>query len=368
FFYLALSYLATGECRKASECFQDLLRSSTLSPPLLWTLFGDLQGALEDDPRFFLALKADYALKALGRRDLCAELDDRARSVVRGKEEKLRLLSVELPHRIALREWEAAWDCLRAITDAEERAHSLGELVTALCRQGALQELITQCGEEDREQVVRLLEQKAAGSDLKHEKFYEFLYTFHTHRMCYRDAAAAMFELGQRLAQETSSGSVESVERQVNAYLMSINSLSLCEPRDQWIERPPRNRPGNVTSTKRSQDDRPRLEDVDFEVSPVVELSEIRNQYELALARRTLSRPPTSNLVCNPLTPSEAVSLLGSSGHFRLALQLSRSLDADPTPALIALTDRVSLFATGQASADGKEKGNDWLTEGETID
>ncbi len=306
-------------------------------------------------------------------------------------------------HHLKLGHNQDAYEAMVRNPDRRLRRDSLRQFVVTLFERRQLRQLASFAYIDMLEDFEGIVEARARSTDLTLSNYYDFLYSFHVMKNNYRKgkafvrgktslaavvvsrfsltllAALVMYECGMRLGTEVFTA--EGLQKQAKCYLACLNCLKLVNEKYSWIVKPvphstyvpqsqrgegPASRLPPGTSPKRSAEG----EFLDEEEAPrpkmeVLEICDIKREFELVGARLKLARRSSSSLVAGPgLSPSETMSLLVAANLYEDAVRVSKLFDLDASLILEGLTSKCVRLS--RAGATERDSAWEWLAESET--
>lgn len=241
----------------------------------------------------------------------------------------------------ALARYRDAYMVVMAIPHAETQKSCLSHLISVMCENGEVALLTSLSFVGLQGEVERNLAFRARNSNpLGNHNYFNYLYAYHMAKGDHRSAGAVMYQQGRKLKEIASydSNDARVTTMQCQCYLAAVNALSLVEPSHAWVA--VQRAEGEARSvrdlalalwhslTRRAfplsaQNKRRKLKQYvpseEFEKSPVdvVELQDVRQEYELLLARLQLADDfPELEQTSECIVPaSSATSELTGRGH-----------------------------------------------------
>ncbi|KAK7060140.1 hypothetical protein VNI00_000904 [Paramarasmius palmivorus] len=238
----------------------------------------------------------------------------------------------------------AAW--LSVPSDSQKR-ESISHIVYKMCENKHVDKLMTFNFAGLADEVQDALAFKARNADPRSQPRYShILYSWYLAKGDYRQAALTMYQRArkiQALISNDPSLFLTLANEQLEAYMVSMNALTLSDPKTAWFILPaaadPQNEPRkrrklslHASSAMASRSGR--LE------SEVIQLPDVQYDYTLLSAQLDLIQKDPS-LLTSPnflLPPSSIVLRLAQSNRFNLAMATARSLDVDMTDLFAHLT------------------------------
>ncbi|KAH7916141.1 nucleoporin Nup120/160-domain-containing protein [Hygrophoropsis aurantiaca] len=244
----------------------------------------------------------------------------------------------------------------------------VSQLVYRMCEENAIEQLMTYNFAGVAVEVEDALAFKSRNTDPRVRPFYSrILYTWYTNRGDHRSAARTMYQRAHKL-QETTSDSVDaipSMEEQLEAYLLAINSLSLIDSKaGAYIITPTSNE--NILEPRKRRKLSKNIPETAFGIdkpdSEVVDLANMQFDYTLLSARLYLIRrdPTLLSAADVLLSPSAIVLRLGQANQFDRALATGRTLKVDLRELFSTLTGQCLRLARNPDDVL-QEDTSDWL-------
>nr|XP_018896125.1 PREDICTED: nuclear pore complex protein Nup160 homolog [Bemisia tabaci] len=236
--------------------------------------------------------------------DIVIELADTAISQAELDDPELPTLhSLLFLHHLKLCHYTAAFTSLRSNPDPERLSDCLRQLVVALIQNARLDILLSLPFGSLLPQLESIMISRARSLPTEQAAlYYSFLYSLHIKFDNLKKAATVMFEQGLR---------AEDPEMQRQCYAICLNCLYLVNPNNAWILKP--------------------KEDEVEEIIEVLELKDIRQEYELATAKIKLSMANAGTY------PQELVSMLIHNGFYKNALRICHLCNLSYSPVLVSL-------------------------------
>ncbi|SCV68913.1 BQ2448_1034 [Microbotryum intermedium] len=267
----------------------------------------------------------------------------------------------------SLNRFEDAYTTLISIPHPSTRSTCLGHLISVMCENGAVSQLIKFAFVGVEADLERNLAFRARNSDpLATPNYYSILYAYYIRRGDYRSAGTIMFQQARRIGETTSRNVTfhDLATLQCQGYLSAINALSLVNPNHAWV----------AISTSVSSADRgapPKRRRLSYDIpvdelssdvsSPpdLLDLSDIRQEYTIALSRLQLAVEfPELERPSFSLEGESIVSLFSQTGAFDAAFQAARVLGVDMSSLFEVVTDRcVGLTMNPESTEDAS-----WIT------
>uniref|UniRef100_UPI00358E4909 nuclear pore complex protein Nup160 isoform X1 n=1 Tax=Myxine glutinosa TaxID=7769 RepID=UPI00358E4909 len=358
---LGQAYLFTGEAEKALSCFLKAAQAGANE----W----DLQLRLlppDSSPSPPDTLEMNYYRKVIQQLEACS-LPELIISVAKVALEKsspddgnvVMFQSRLFLQLLELARYHEAQQLLGQMKDPQGQKSCLRKLVTCLLDNSHFDLLTTLPFGDLKLEVVSILESRARSVDVVTGYLYELLYAFHVKQQNYRKAAAAMLELAWRLGREAKDE--DGRAKQVDAYLATINALSIVRAPNAWLVMPLSQGERGGTSPKRSHDGEILPAPVEKKLV-VLELWELERELLLARCHLTLSRRLSSQLHGRVRPPDLMPGLL-QAGLFDMALALSKAFKLSCTPVFEALALKCVTLQLGGDEA--RNEAWDWLAANE---
>lgn len=230
-----MSLLEMGELHKASDNF---LRASNgvVVDSYLSTLFSS-KNCEKSKAVMKYYLKVIEFFEQHNAQDIIIEAAMTAIAVAEKNDSSLPTLhSIIFAQHLNLEHHVEAYNCLNINPDADRRIDCLRQLIVALFGRKRLKDLISFPYVKMYEDLEKIIEARARSVDLMENDYYDFLYSFHINKGNMRKAASVMYEQALRFGQEPYS--LQTISKQANCLLASINILSLAKKEFRWILRP----------------------------------------------------------------------------------------------------------------------------------
>ncbi|KAH8105506.1 nucleoporin Nup120/160-domain-containing protein [Cristinia sonorae] len=240
-------------------------------------------------------------------------------------------------------------------------------LVYRMCEEHAVDRLISFNFVGLNDEVEECLSFKARNADPRVRPFYSMiLYTWFISRNDYRNAALTMYQRARKLsALSTDPAEFHSLaEMQLEACTVSINALSLVDPKSAWFVLPATDW-GAREGRKRRKLSRfipeEKYSDGKREVE-IVELADIKHEYALLSAQVELVHIQPQLLFVNELLsqPLSVVLKLAQLHLFDTALATGQALGVDLTDVFSHLTNQCLRFSQNPDNVLVEET-SDWL-------
>lgn len=247
--------------------------------------------------------------------------------------------------------YDEAYRVMTLNPDSSTRVDRLRQFIVKLFERNSCKKLVSYTFEGLSEDFIQIIETKARSNDLSSVTpccgYYEVLFSFHCREGRHRRAASIMYEFGRRLAQEVPG--VQSLRRQVNCYLITLNCLKLVDKKFQWIAKPTLTTKSSLNVTINESAPSPKRPfDVDKPVKrtkkeiQVLGIDDIKIEYELSNCRlKLLERDARLNdLATSYLGPSEVITLLLSNSMFETVFRLCGILNMSLIPVFESLVSK----------------------------
>ncbi|KAJ4472069.1 nucleoporin Nup120/160-domain-containing protein [Lentinula aciculospora] len=235
----------------------------------------------------------------------------------------------------------AAW--ISTPSHAQKREH-ISQLVYRMCESNQVDKLLSYNFAGFADEVEDALSFKARNEDPSMLPSYtRILYSWFLSRGDYRNAALTMYQKARKLRglmTRDPSLVTRLAGEQLEAYLISMNALSLADPKNLWFLLP-----GSVDSTHENKHSttstvpESRYSHGKYE-NEIVQLTDIQYEYTLLSAQLDVMfrESPSSSEFFPP--PSSIVLKLAQSNRFNTALATARSLEVDMTDLFAHLTNQ----------------------------
>uniref|UniRef100_A0A8C4WUH2 Nuclear pore complex protein Nup160 n=1 Tax=Eptatretus burgeri TaxID=7764 RepID=A0A8C4WUH2_EPTBU len=325
---LGQAYLFTGEAEKALSCFLKAAQAAANERDVQLRLLPP-----DSSPSPPGSLEMNYYRKVMFQSHLFLQLLELAR-------------------------YHEAQQLLAQMKDPQGQKSCLRKLVTSLLDNSHFDLLTTLPFGDLQLEVVSILESRARSVDVVTGCLYELLYAFHIKQQNYRKAAAAMLELAWRLGREAKDE--DGRAKQVDAYMVTINALSIVRAPNAWLVMPLSQGERGGTSPKRSHDGEIVPAPVEKKLV-VLELWELER--ELLLARCHLALSRRYSQLHGRVRPPDLMPGLLQAGLFDMALALSKSFKLSCTPVFEALALKCVTLQLGGDEA--RNEAWDWLAANE---
>lgn len=324
-------------------------------------------------------MKVIQLFEYLGLSDLIISLATTAITTVDQNDPYIPVFwSLVFKHHLELGHDDEAYTAMIRNPDPSRQKDCLRQLSVVLCERRRFQKLINFPYSDMLDDVISILESRARSCDLMRQNYYDLLYSFHIHTNNFRKAASISYEYGMRLSQEVSS--LAGLKKQASCYLATINSLLLVDPRYAWIVKPVHKATisdnaehgAANSSPKRNSDG----DEVQYAASTqkiqVLELDDIRREYQLIHARLLLSGKDSSptNITTTPLSASDTVTLLVNAGLFDVAVTLCKAFKLSLTPVFEGIAYRCVImvhYTKSQHAAEDDLEILEWLGQNDTT-
>ncbi|KAF5357582.1 hypothetical protein D9758_007452 [Tetrapyrgos nigripes] len=259
----------------------------------------------------------------------------------------------------------AAWS---SIPSDMQKRESIGLLVYKVCENDWVNQLMTFNFSGFANEVEDALAFKARNVDPRLQPSYSrILYSWYLHRGDYRNAALIMYQRARKLHALIASNPAlvaTLAEEELEAYMVSMNALSLADTKTMWFMLP-----GSVETGHEPRKRRKLARHIpDSKFSPgkfdseLVQLADIQYDYTLLSVQLDLIRRDPGLLTSNEfLLPPESIILrLAQSNRFNLAMATARSLKVDMTDLFAHLTTQC-LRLSQDPDTVIQEDTSDWL-------
>ncbi|KAG9016926.1 hypothetical protein FRB93_009456 [Tulasnella sp. JGI-2019a] len=260
---------------------------------------------------------------------------------------------------VALGLYEEAYMTVMATVYPSLQTELVRKLATTMCDQGELNLLTRFSFVGHQAEVERTLAFKARNSTnpTAWPDYSKALYSWYIFRGDYRKAGGTMYLQARQLADFPVAPNqyIDLATIQARCYLAAVNALSLVDPKNAWVPLPAEEdaapQPSGSGSSRKVHRKRRKLlcsylthDDLSKGVGQeleVVELSDIRQEYMLVLARLSLAaRYPDHDIGKFLIGPVDIVSRYIQNGAFDEAIGAARSLDVSMTAIFENLTSR----------------------------
>ncbi|KAI0347005.1 hypothetical protein BDW22DRAFT_1367225 [Trametopsis cervina] len=264
--------------------------------------------------------------------------------------------------------YDDAYAALMSTPYERLRRENVSTLVYRMCEEHAVDRLMSYNFVGLSDEVESALSFKARNADPQVRPFYSrILYTWYASRGDYRNAASTMYQRARKLApvsQANPEHFIRMAELQLEAYVVSINALSLVERKTAWIVLPISGRSENEPRKRRKlskhiPESRYTVGKRDTEV---VELADIQYEYVLLAAQLELLRKDPRLLASIELllSPAAVVLRLAQAHKFDMAMSTAISLGVDMSDLFAQLTTQC-LRLSRNPDLIYDEDGSDWL-------
>ncbi|KAH7930039.1 hypothetical protein BV22DRAFT_1125203 [Leucogyrophana mollusca] len=264
--------------------------------------------------------------------------------------------------------YEDAYSSITTTPYDNLKRECISQLVYRMCEENAVERLMSFNFAGIAVEVEDALAFKSRNTDPRVRPFYSrILYTWYTHRSDHRSAARTMYQRARKLQEVTgdSTDIVSSMEEQLEAYLLAINSLSLVDQKVGAFIIAPASSDNAFEPRKRRKLSKNIPESafgIDKPDSEMVDLANMQFDYTLLSARLSLIRRDPTLLAAADvlLSPSAIVLRLGQANQFDMAMATGRSLKVDLSELFSTLTSqclRLSRNPDAVLQADT----SDWL-------
>ncbi|KIK65722.1 hypothetical protein GYMLUDRAFT_158902 [Collybiopsis luxurians FD-317 M1] len=256
----------------------------------------------------------------------------------------------------------AAW--ISTPSDTQKR-ENIGHLVYRMCEHDRVENLLSFNFAGYADDVEEALSFKARNEDpLSRPSYSRILYSWFLLRGDYRNAALIMYQRARKLrglmVKDPSLVSRLAGE-QLEAYMISMNALSLADSKNLWFLLP-----GSVDSIPERRHITSNIPESKFSPgkyeNEIVQLADIQYEYtlfsaQLDLVGRDSSLQPATEIF---LPPASIVLRLAQSNRFNMALATARSLEVDMTDLFAHLTTQC-LRLSHNPDVVVREDTSDWL-------
>ncbi|GAA5962589.1 hypothetical protein JCM21900_000955 [Sporobolomyces salmonicolor] len=232
-------------------------------------------------------------------------------------------------------EFEQAYEVVMEAPYHETKTTCLAHFISLVCENGATSLLTTLPFVGLEADLERNLAFRARNSDpLARPDYYKVLYAYHIAKGDYRSAGTVMYQQARRIGEITARGGSfrDLATLQCQSYLAAANALSLVAKEHAWVavmggddlERGNKRR--KITY---------HIPDDEYDSSAsrpleVLELADIRKEYNVALARLQLAAEfPELERTNFYLEPQAVVALFSQTGAFDQAFTAGRILEVD---------------------------------------
>jgi len=288
-----------------------------------------------------------------------------ALSVLPDGEESVDLWNCIIKGYTDLGLYDFAYSSLLASPYYEARQQYVSNLVYKMCEEEALDQLLSMNFQGFEEDVETSLSFKARNADPRTVPNYaHILYTWYANRGDFRNAALVMYMRARKLSEiSTISSSPDESEQQVEALVVTMNSLKLLDQKNAWILVPS---PAGSQPRKKRRVDSYIPEDKFTAGTRDVEILTVNDiEQEYALLNATLEllrRDPTALRSGDGLpSPWVLVSKLTHGGQYDLAMQTAKALGADMTEIFQRLSLQCLRLSAATESAIMEMTNVDWL-------
>ncbi|XP_054162696.1 nuclear pore complex protein Nup160-like [Oppia nitens] len=249
------------------------------------------------------------------------------------------LLSTKFMAHLELGNTTEAYETMISNPDLSQKKICLRQFIVHHCDSGQLSSLTAFTYIDIEEEFVNIIESRARSTDLhlsNHINYYHLLYSYFVRDSNYRRAASIMYEYCRRLSQETNG--IESIEKQVNSYVIVLNCLKIINPKYSWIVKHSYKMNNSSPMTKRKHGSPEQsLDEMDNNRKLEVEILDsvnIKCEYELIKSRlRLLQKDEKTYAIANTsLTASQTVRLLIEGSLYDIAFNLCQLLKLNYEP------------------------------------
>lgn len=389
-FIIGRSLLALGDANDASSAFEKVLpvfdhwsdEKSLLGSGLYEVLPINIRDAETADEAAFLfcrlAVVQFRRARCLPQVARFAALALSYASAAKDIERKYKVRELHLAlfrSHVEMEEFADAYFHLLAIPFDDLQRESLRTLISIMCEQGRVEEMLSFNFAGLQAELERTLSFKARNSDplLEGINYYHILYAFHVRRGDLKSAGATMWQMGLRIrdmyrrkvvqarkaqfsAGVLSASHDEEEQRQLQVYaiseaecyLSSINALSLINEENAWFAHEVSDGEDDILTKIESARLTSFLPSASFQSKTreirIVHVQDVRIRYRLLLAQLELvSLYPDEAIAIMTSTANDAnsaVELFVRDQDFERAFSLARSVDVNRTQIYVALTDR----------------------------
>ncbi|GAA5980545.1 hypothetical protein JCM10908_001686 [Rhodotorula pacifica] len=256
--------------------------------------------------------------------------------------------------RAMLADYAKAYEVVMAIPDSETRTTCLAHFISIVCENGAASLLSTFSFAGLEADLERNLAFRARNSDpLAKPNYYKVLYAYHAAKGDFRSAGTVMYQEARRLGDLVGLPGVsyrQVATLQCQSYLAATNALSLVPKDHAWLavvtgdqnDRSKKRRKVAYRIPESEYD--PHLASAPVDV---LELSDIRKDYTLALARLQLSAEfPELERTTFQLEPETVVALFSQMGRIDQAFAAGCAFECDLSALFEAVAERCIALST----------------------
>ncbi|KAK7696575.1 hypothetical protein QCA50_001233 [Cerrena zonata] len=243
----------------------------------------------------------------------------------------------------------------------------IGQLVYRMCEENAVDRLMTFNFSGLTTEVEEALSFKVRNADPRVRPFYSrILYAWYISRGDYRNASSVMYQRARKLASLVDSPAdfIALAELQLEAYVVSINALSLIDPGSAWFVM-------TVVSEHDRESRKRRKLSVHIPESryshgkkdaEIVQLSDIHYEHALLSAQVELVQRDPQFLPGGGLSlpPSSVILKLAQKGRFNTTLAMARTLEVDMSDVFAHLTNQCIRLSRDPEAVIGEDT-SDWL-------
>ncbi|KAJ3536697.1 hypothetical protein NM688_g6802 [Phlebia brevispora] len=266
--------------------------------------------------------------------------------------------------------YEDAYTALMSSPYDKLKRECASQLVYRMCEEHAVDRLMTFNFSGLADEVEDSLSFKARNADPRIRPFYSrILYTWYTSRGDYRNAALTMYQRARKLA-ELSSNNPEQFTSlaglQLEAYLVSMNALSIVDTKSAWIILPFTTEAGNEPQSRKRRKLSKHIPESKYAIgkrdAEVVELVDIQYEHALLSAQLELVRRSPTLLAASDvlLSPASVISKLAQANRFDFAIATAQSLNEDMSEIFERLTTQC-LRLSRNPDVVLNESAPDWL-------
>lgn len=294
------------------------------------------------------------------------------------------LWSTIFKHSVEMGNYDQAYQAVTSNPDEVRRLDSLRRLIVVLVENNKLKLLSSYPFVGLTDHVKRILYEKAVYNDITLKpNYYRVSYAYHVTKGNYRQAAASMYELAQRMSLESYARDHVTLSEQASCYSASIHALKMVDKKYQWIPKfikvKEKEFVGAPASPKRK-----RLEmDENMDPEPpvvslveakenksnltVVTLSDLEKLFGLVTAQaRLLERNPKIQ-ISGEFSDRDTIYLLTSEGFYDTAISLSILFEANLKTVLETLTAKCLQYQYSPSSVANDYVEHDWLSGTENF-
>ncbi|KAF9268301.1 hypothetical protein L218DRAFT_607126 [Marasmius fiardii PR-910] len=264
--------------------------------------------------------------------------------------------------------YEDAYGAWLSITSDAQKRESISHIVYKMCEHNQVSLLMNFNFSGFADEVEDALAFKARNVDPRSRPRYShILYSWYLSKGDYRNAALTMYQRARKLqvfASSNPSSFTSLAQDQLESYMVSMNALSLADPKTAWFILPGSVDSENEVRKKRKlslHEPPTRFLTGKFN-NEVIQLRDIQHDYALLAAQVDLIHRDPSLLSLNDflLSPSSIIMRLAQSNHFGMAMATAKSLDVDMTELFAHLTTQC-LRLSHDPEVVVQEDTSDWL-------